>query len=192
METKMRTICTGEGDIRLLFAKDDDRDFIYDMAFEDPSIAEAMGVDEESFPRSKIVDEEPHLFGSEPGMSKYLLIEYDGDIVGVVSHTYNDAPIQNMELDIWLRHPRLTGRGIGSHVLKLLITYLNAAYGITTFVIRPTIKNERAVAAYQKAGFRIVDDFVPERYYTKYLEEFGAGDFGDDTANMVLKLERSA
>jgi len=172
--------------ISLLYAEDGDRQFIYGMAFEEDEIWKTMIKSREDFPASELIDEEGHFFGSDPGTSKYLLIEYGDEIVGTISHTWNDGKIPNMELDTWLRSTRYTGKGIGSSAMKLLIDSLIKDYGVKTFIIRPWSKNPRAIKAYGKCGFVAVDSFDPEDYYGKYLEEAGEGDFGEETVNMIL------
>ena len=176
--------------IKLLYAEDTDRRLIYDMAFEEDEIWQAMIENKEDFPWSLLRDEEPHFFGSTPGFSKYLLIEYDNQIIGTISHTYNDGKIPNMELDMWLRSSKYTDRGLGSSAMKLLIDSLVRDFGIKTFIIRPWIKNPRAVKAYEKCGFVVTDSFDPDDYYGKYLELAAQGDFGEEeTVNMVLSIK---
>ena len=48
------------------------------------------------------------------------------------------------------------GHGYGSDALNTLSTFLCDIYGITSFLISPSARNERAVAAYKKAGFKYV------------------------------------
>jgi len=176
--------------IRLLYAEDTDRRLIHDMAFEEEEIWRSMFDNKEHFDWSELRDEEPHFFGSTPGLSKYLLIEYDNQIIGTISHTYNDGRIPNMELDMWLRGTKYTGKGIGSNAMKLLIDSLVKNHGIKTFIIRPWIKNPRAVKAYEKCGFVVTDTFNPGDYYGKYLEEWGQGDYPEgETVNMILSIK---
>lgn len=157
------------------------------MAVTDDEIYHSMYTEKDGFPWEEIRDEEAEFFSAQPSKNKYLLIEHAGEIVGVLSHTHNKAPKENMELDIWLNATKHTNKGIGSESLKLLIDYLRKQYNTKTFIIRPWIKNRRAVRAYEKAGFKIVSNFNPAEYYTKYLEEYGDGDYGPkETANMVL------
>jgi len=176
--------------IKLLYAENADRRLIYDMVFEDDEMWATMLPSREDFPWSVLRDEEPHFFGAEAGDSKYLLIKYDNKIIGAVAHTYNDGKIPNMELSAWLRASKYAGKGVGTNAIKLLIESLIKDYGIKTFIIRPWIKNTRAVKAYEKCGFVVTDSFNPEDYYGKYLELAAQGDFGEDgTANMVLSIE---
>lgn len=185
-----RTIYTEKGNIKLLYAESDDRRLIYDMAFEEPEIWQSMLAKKEDFPWELIRDEKDCFFGNTPGTSKYLLIQYQGEIIGVISHTYNDGKIENLELDTWLRSGKYTGKGIGSAAMKLLIDSLVQDFGIKTFIIRPWVKNPRAIKAYEKCGFRQTTQFVPSDYYGTYLELWGNGDYGEtETANMTLTAD---
>jgi len=74
--------------------------------------SEAMFENEDNFNWAELRDEEGHFFGSEPGKNKYLLIQYQGDIIGTISHTHNNGKLENLELDMWLRSAKYTGKGI--------------------------------------------------------------------------------
>jgi len=175
--------------VKLLYADDSDRRLIYDMAFEDEAIWRSMFECKNSFDWAELRDEEDHFFGSDPGMSKYLLIQCEGTIAGTISHTYHDGKVKSFELDMWLRSSAYTGKGVGSTAMQILIDHLVRQYGITTFIIRPWTKNERAIKAYEKCGFRHCPDFVVSDYYGKYLEQYGDGDYGvGETYNMVLTV----
>lgn len=184
-----RQIYLEKDNIKLLYAENSDRRFIYDMAFEESEIWQAMLKNKDDFDWAELRDEEEYFFGSEPGKNKYLLIQYQDEIIGTISHTYNDGKIENLELDMWLRSTKYTGKGIGPAVMEMLINNLVKQYGIKTFIIRPWLKNHRAVRAYEKCGFRQYKDFVPSDYYGKYLEQYGEGDYcAEETANMVLEV----
>lgn len=179
-----------EDNITLLYAEESDRQLIYNMAFEEDAIWQSMFDCKEHFNWAEIRDEEPHFFGNKPGDSKYLLIEYEGQIIGTISHTYNDGTIPNMELDMWLRSIKYTGKGIGTKVILLLVKSLIEDYKIKTFIIRPWSKNPRAIRAYEKAGFVTADTFDPKDYYGKYLDEWGQGDYPDgENHNMILSIQ---
>ena len=56
------------------------------------------------------------------------------------------------ELDIWIGERKWWGGGIGSQAIELLAQKLKG-YGFTTLLIRPSARNQRATAAYKRAGF---------------------------------------
>lgn len=56
------------------------------------------------------------------------------------------------ELDIWIGARQWWGRGIGTQAIEALGHVLRG-YGFTMLLIRPSARNQRAVAAYKRAGF---------------------------------------
>ncbi len=101
----------------------------------------------------------PHFFdASAPDIEASYIIEFAGEAVGHVNYEVAGEPPRHAELDIWMRSERDTGHGWGSDALTALMTHLHSAYGVPTFVIRPSARNRRAIRAYQKAGFTLVSD----------------------------------
>ena len=185
-----RTAFIEKDNIKLLYAEEPDRRLIYDMAFEEESIWRSMFTDKSEFDWAEFRDSDDCVFDSSPGTDKWLLMQIDGEIAGATAYCLNNGKIKNFEIDMWLRSEHYAGRGIGTAVIKLLINELVKRYGIKTFIIRPWVKNLRAIAAYEKCGFRICDDFVPSDYYGKHLEQYGQGDYGaENTVNMVLNVK---
>ena len=73
--------------------------------------------------------------------------------------------------------------------MKLLIDSLCRDYSIETFIIRPWLKNKRAIKAYEKCGFVVTNTFEPSDYYGKYLETWGNGDYPEgENVNMILTI----
>ena len=86
-------------------------------------------------------------------------------------------------LDIWMRSEKYCGHGYGSDALSILCTYIHEKYGITNFIISPSARNKRAVAAYKKAGFQYVKVLSRE----EQIEEFGIAEY-DDNVLMVKTI----
>ena len=185
-----RAICIQQDEIRLLFAQESDRRFLYDLTFEDESVVSSMFHNADEFHWEEIQTAAPVFFDGTKGLSKYLFIEYQQEIIGVFCHDHHDAPINTMEFHIWMRASKYTGRGIGSRVLNMMIPYIHETYGITTFLMRPWIHNPRAVHVYEKCGFKIVDPFDLSAHFTKEeIEKYGNGAYTvEETVNMVLTL----
>lgn len=182
-----RKICRSTDTINLLFAQETDRRLIYDLSIEDNDVILSMFNQPSDFHWAELRDEKPIYFNGEAGHSKYLLIEQGGQIVGVFCHVFHDAPIQNMELHIWMRGMKHTGKGIGSQVLTAMMDYLSQNYAITTFLMRPWTKNPRAVHVYQKCGFHIEADFDLTSYFTEAeIALHGNGAYTvEETVNML-------
>jgi aminoglycoside 6'-N-acetyltransferase len=83
-------------------------------------------------------------------------IEADGELAGWLGFTEEDEPeYRHAGLDILLALPH-QDRGLGPRALRLAIDWLVSARGHHRFTIDPAAGNARAIAAYQKVGFRRV------------------------------------
>lgn len=123
----------------------------------------------------------PHFFdGSTPDVEASYIIESAGEAVGQVNYEVRDAPVRHAELDIWLRSEGDTGLEYGPDGLDALTSHLHTAFGIDTFLLRPSARNPRAVHAYEKAGFRRLPMSAAEQ-----TETYGPGDY-EDTVVLVM------
>ena len=99
---------------------------------------------------------------SQPRQGRCFIIVSGQTDVGVVC--YNALRKDHLtDIDIWLRSEADYGKGFGTDALLTLTDYLNKEFSITTIAVSPSARNPRAIAAYQKAGFRLVP---PEDYST--------------------------
>ena len=185
-----RNICIENEEIRMLFAKESDRELMHKMSIADESIVLSMFDTVEDFKSEEFEHADPEFFNGVEGKSKYLFIEYNNEIVGFFCHDYHPAKIDNMELHIWMASSKYTGKGIGTKVLNMMINYIKEKYNINTFLMRPWTKNIRAIKTYEKCGFKVMDDFKLENYFTdKEIEKYGNGAYcEEETANMILEL----
>ncbi len=123
-------------------------------------------------------------FGPEgDGRGRVYLILAGGGEVGTVGYDLLDREKDRVVLDIWMRAERFCGRGHGSRALDVLVRHLHEAYGVGTFIISPSARNGRAVAAYRKAGFEpagVLDRAAQEA-------EFGLSEY-DDNLLMIRRL----
>jgi hypothetical protein len=68
--------------------------------------------------------------------------------------------------------------------------FLNNEYAIKTFIIRPGRKNSKAIKAYEKCGFSVIDNFNANDYYGDDIGEWGDGDYGaEGTVNMIKQYK---
>lgn len=129
-------------------------------------------------------DYDHHFFdNTRPEMGRFFIIVAGGEDVGVVSYSRMTPEKQVVEMDIWLRSEEFCGRGIGSSALVELCEYLRSHYGLAEFLIRPSRRNQRAMAAYRKAGFKEVS-MTPEQQ----AELYGAPDY-EDAVPMIKVLD---
>jgi diamine N-acetyltransferase len=91
--------------------------------------------------------------GTRPDIGRSFIIEVGGKAIGHVSYSQVDLNERRAELDIWLCSEAMCGHGYGSDALVALMGYLGDTLGLTNFVIRPSRRNQRAIRAYEKAGF---------------------------------------
>ena len=76
----------------------------------------------------------------------------------------------------------------------MLADYLTEK-GFQYFIIRPSARNKRAVRAYEKAGFKKVDDsqkaaVVENCYREEFIPLYGSGDYG--TGDDVVLIKESS
>lgn len=128
------------------------------------------------------LDYGPNFFdGSTLETESSYIIEAEGEPVGQINYEIWDSPVRLAELDIWLRSQADTGRGYGPDALVTLTDHLFRAFGVDTFLIRPSARNPRAIRAYQKAGFELQPMTLQE-----HVDTYGAGDY-EDTVVMIKR-----
>jgi diamine N-acetyltransferase len=112
-------------------------------------------------------DYSEHYFDdTQPEKGRCFIIVRDGNDIGVVSYNVIRA-CGLTDMDIWLRSEADCGKNSGSDALNTLANYLNQQFGVKKIVISPSARNHRAIAAYSKAGFKL----VPEMEYPQYIEK---------------------
>jgi len=74
--------------------------------------------------------------------------------VGTVGYDLFDDKKRRAVLDIWMRAEKYCGKGYGTDALTTICGFLHKRYGIKDFYISPSSRNKRAIATYQKAGFK--------------------------------------
>jgi len=158
------------------------------MMHQDEEIHEMLFYGEsEDIPFDEFLQRERKWFSGAESKNDYYLIKYDNEIIGWISHTYNDAKIENMEVDVAFNSFKYASKGIGTKIIMKFTDYLNEKYNIKTFMIRPGKHNTRAIRAYEKSGFKVVESYNPNDYYTaEDVVLWGDGDLGpDNTLNMI-------
>lgn len=85
-----------------------------------------------------------------------LVIELDGDTVGVIQHLEENEPdFRHAGIDIFVSE-RHHGRGIGTDAVRTLARYLFDERGHHRLTIDPAADNVAAIRTYEKVGFRAV------------------------------------
>ena len=120
---------------------------------------------------------------SGDGKGKNYIITIDNEKVGTIGYDLLDRKNNQVVLDIWMRSEKYCRHGYGSDALNALCTYIHENYGITNFIISPSARNKRAIAAYKKAGFKYVKILSKE----EQKKEFGLVEC-DDNILMIKRL----
>ena len=125
--------------------------------------------------------------GDKPNDGRGFIIRHDGEAIGFVSYCCYHLLPNKAELDIWMSREAYCGKGLGTDALISLGDYLHRAMGISELIMRPSAKNQRAVKAYNNAGFE-VSNAEPSDYLLKeYIESYGDGDYGADATVTLIK-----
>lgn len=79
------------------------------------------------------------------------------------------------------------GKGFGTDAIVSLSAYLHEKLGIDELIMRPSVRNTRAIKAYGKAGFEKSNK--PASYYLldEYMPLYGAGDYGEGGDVLLVK-----
>lgn len=170
-------------------ARDSDREKIYQWLCQSDITPSVMGPplfpDHPVPTREKFLGEYPLSFfnSSGDGAGRVFMIWAGGEEAGTIGYDLLDREGDRVVLDLWMRGEEYCGRGFGSDALEALCRHLHDRYGITRFVISPSARNRRAVAAYDKAGFR------PVRTLNRKEQEeaFGISEY-DDNLLMIKKI----
>lgn len=92
------------------------------------------------------------------GDFRLFLMVVDQEEVGALSYFIRD---QVAELDLWIASKQNWNKGYGSSALIAAIGKLKSEEKTDILIIRPSARNKRAVAAYQKAGF---EHYNPDKH----------------------------
>jgi aminoglycoside 6'-N-acetyltransferase len=92
--------------------------------------------------------------GEDDAVGYAIVVE--GELAGVIQHyEETDEEFRHAGIDLWLGVP-FQGRGLGTDAVRTMARHLVRDRGHHRLVIDPAAHNERAIRAYQKAGFRRV------------------------------------
>ncbi|MBK8955230.1 MAG: GNAT family N-acetyltransferase [Saprospiraceae bacterium] len=106
---------------------------------------------------------------ASPSEGRCFIIQYADQEIGQINYNKVDLINGSTELDIWLCDSRYTGMGLGLEAINLLVEYLRAALLCRIFFMAPSLRNDRAIKAYQKAGFKVADEF-PDDFHPDYKD----------------------
>ncbi|MDD3945397.1 MAG: GNAT family protein [Bacteroidales bacterium] len=114
-----------------------------------------------------------------PGKS-FIIMDQNTE-VGTLCYDLMNLKKKWVVLDVWLRDEQYCGKGYGSEALKLICYHLFRTKNIVQFYIAPSLRNPRAIKAYEKAGFKKL-----KMNRSKAAKKFGV-DIFDYNDNVVMK-----
>ena len=155
----LNNLLTGER-IMLRFATPGDKKKIFDWLTNSNLTSEMLGPPH--FPDSPVPtwkefsgDYHDYYFdGTQPLNGHCFIIVHKGQEIGQIYYNSIDSESNSTELDIWLADKRFTGQGFGPEAIKILCNYLDKQFGCKRFYLQPSLRNQNAIKAYKKAGFR--------------------------------------
>jgi aminoglycoside 6'-N-acetyltransferase len=157
-----------------------DEDLVIRRMRDDPSDLEAMRRWLNDLPVMEFVHGRDRPFSLEQVKEKYgprlrdgwptvaCLIEREGRAIGYMQFYRWIDWAQDAEkmgfadddraygIDIWIGEPDLWGRGLGTRAVRAMLRYLFEDHGASAVALCTYSWNERAIRAYEKAGFRKV------------------------------------
>ena len=175
--------------INLRPANINDKDNVYNW-LSNPTIAKEMYVSDDY---EKLIMTREDFFNDynddffnkkNTGDNKMFIICDEREDVGCISSSNTHLKEKTAEIDIWLKDISLSSKGYGSQAIKILAEMLFAK-GFELLIIRPHKDNARAIKAYQKAGFKIVEE-EKRKALDIFLSDEDTGDHG--IGNDVLMI----
>lgn len=183
--------------IKLIPAALDDRQKVYEWCFQSETTKYHAGPPD--YPNNPIPSYEEfyasdaggytdyYFTGAKPDDGRGFLIINEDEAVGFVSYCAFHLKPAIAELDIWMNAEANCGNGFGVDALISLGDYLNKERGFRELIIAPSIKNTRAVKAYEKAGFKKTDKVMSDFLLDEYISLLGGGDYGADETVILVK-----
>ena len=133
-------------------------------------------------------DYEDYFFtGSHPEHGRGFVISHQGEPVGFISYSASHLLPHKAELDIWMNSEANCGKGFGVDAIAALGEYLNQTMGIQELIMRPSIKNVRAMKSYEKAGLQKSDRDPSTYLREEFLSLYGEGDYGPGETVLLIK-----
>ena len=179
--------------IELVPAMLEDRQKIYEWCFHSETTKSHSGPPDYpnvSIPTFKeFYDEYADYFftGSELANGRGFIITYEEKPVGFISYCSFHLKKHKAELDIWINCEANCGKGFGTDAVSTLAEHISKTLGVCEAIMRPSIKNVRAVNSYKKVGFKESDKAPNEYLSDKYLLRYGDGDYGTNETALLIK-----
>jgi len=125
--------------------------------------------------------------GQELNKGRGSMIMQNNTAIGFISYTSFHLKPHWAELDIWMCSEDNCGKGYGTDAIISLGNFICDTQNITKQIMRPALKNTRAITSYKKAGFE-ESNIPPTDYLLKeYITLYADGDYGSGNTALLLK-----
>ena len=132
--------------------------------------------------------EEYYFTGEKPKDGRGFFIEVEGEPIGFISYSCFHLKPGIAELDNWIKSEKHCGKGYGTDAIITLGDYLHKTLGIHTLIMGPSIKNKRAIRAYEKAGLIRTTDKMSDFLSPEYITQYADGDYGIEETAICKKV----
>jgi aminoglycoside 6'-N-acetyltransferase len=120
--------------------------------------------------------------GDEPEATRWT-VELDAAVAGLVQFSEETEPrYRHASIDLFL-DPAVSGRGVGTEVVRRVVRHLIEERGHHRITIDPALANAAAIRCYEKAGFE------PVGVMRRYERDSGGGDFHDSLLMELIAPE---
>ena len=180
--------------IELVPAALDDRQKAYEWCFHSETTKSHSGPPD--YPENPILTyaefcdkgyEDYYFTGEKPESGRGFFIMAEGEQIGFISYSCFHLKPGIAELDNWMKSEKYCGKGFGTDAIITLGNHLHESLGIHTLIMGPSVKNTRAIRAYEKAGLTKTDQRMNEFLLPEYLAKYGDGDYGAEQTAVCVK-----
>jgi RimJ/RimL family protein N-acetyltransferase len=179
--------------ISLVPATLDDKQIVYEWCFHSETTKSHSGLPD--YPENPVpsYDEfyesyrDYYFTGSNPNGGRQFFIVYNGEPIGCISYSAYHLKPGIAELDNWISSEANCGKGFGTDAIITLSNYLHKTLGFHTMIMGPSVRNQRAIRAYEKAGLVKTDRPMSEFLLDEYIPLYGDGDYGKDGTVVCVK-----
>lgn len=131
--------------------------------------------------------EDYYFTGEKPEGGGGFLIAVDDKPIGFISYSCFHLKPGIAELDNWMSSEENCGKGFGTDAIIALGNHLHKTMGVHTLIMGPSVKNTRAIRAYEKAGLVKTNQKMRDFLLPQYVMVYGDGDYGEDQTAVCVK-----
>jgi RimJ/RimL family protein N-acetyltransferase len=125
--------------------------------------------------------------GSNPNGGRQFFIVNINEPIGCISYSAYHLKPGIAELDNWISSEENCGKGFGTDAVIALSNYLHKTLDFHIMIMGPSVRNQRAIRAYEKAGLVKTDQPMSEFLLHEYIPLYGDGEYGKDDTVVCVK-----